>query len=78
MHPTRDAPSWIEKASGSKWNVKPGPASESGFGEFTDAIAGFHNAPTSDPVGGKGNVVFLDGHIAPHPMEESLALAWPY
>ena len=78
VHPTGDAPSWIERAGGSKWNVKPGPASEGGFGEFTDAIAGFHNAPTSDPVGGKGNVVFLDGHIAPHPMEESLALAWPY
>ena len=75
--PTRDAPTWIRKV-GSKWNVKPGPASEGGLGEFTDVIAGFHNAPSSDPIGGKGNVAFLDGHIGAHSFEESFALAWPY
>jgi prepilin-type N-terminal cleavage/methylation domain-containing protein/prepilin-type processing-associated H-X9-DG protein len=76
--PTSEAPNWVQKAGGNKWNVKPGPASEGGLGEFTDVIAGFHNAPTSDPVGGKGNTAFLDGHIAPHSLEESFALAWPY
>jgi prepilin-type processing-associated H-X9-DG protein len=60
---------------GSKWNVKPGPVSEGGSGKLTDAIAGFHNAPTGEPVGGKGNVAFLDGHTAPDSMEESYALA---
>jgi prepilin-type N-terminal cleavage/methylation domain-containing protein/prepilin-type processing-associated H-X9-DG protein len=76
--PTSDAPNWIQRAGGSKWNVKPGPASEGGTGEFSDVIAGFHNAPTSDPIGGKGNTAFLDGHIAAHPSAESFALAWPY
>jgi prepilin-type N-terminal cleavage/methylation domain-containing protein/prepilin-type processing-associated H-X9-DG protein len=76
--PTSDAPNWIQRAGGSKWQVKPGPASEGGTGEFSDAIAGFHNAPTSDPIGGKGNAAFLDGHIAAHPSAESFALAWPY
>lgn len=78
VYPTSDAPNWIARAGGSKWNVKPGPTSEGGLGEFCDAIAGFHNAPSGDPVGGKGNIVFLDGHVAPHPTEESFALAWPY
>jgi len=76
--PTSDAPNWIQRAGGSKWNVKPGPASEGGLGEFTDVIAGFHQAPSGDPIGGKGNVAFLDGHIAPHATPESFALAWPY
>jgi prepilin-type N-terminal cleavage/methylation domain-containing protein/prepilin-type processing-associated H-X9-DG protein len=76
--PTSEAPDWIARAGGSKWNVKPGPASEGGSGEFTDAIAGFHNAPSGNPIGGKGNVAFLDGHVAPHPTEDSFALAWPY
>lgn len=76
--PTSEAPNWVQRAGGNKWNVKPGPASEGGMGEFTDAIAGFHNAPTADPVGGKGNVSFLDGHVGAHPTEESFALAWPY
>ena len=76
--PTSEGPNWVQRAGGSKWNVRPGPASEDGLGEFTDAIAGFHNAPTGDPVGGKGNVAFLDGHVAAHAMEESFALAWPY
>jgi prepilin-type N-terminal cleavage/methylation domain-containing protein/prepilin-type processing-associated H-X9-DG protein len=78
VHPTRDGPSWIQRAGGSKWNVRPGPASEGGTGEFCDAIGGFHNAPSGDPTGGKGNAAFLDGHVAPHPVEDSFALAWPY
>ena len=77
IHPTADAPDWIARAGG-KWAVRPGPESEGGHGEFCDVIAGFHNAPSGDPIGGKGNVVFLDGHVAAHPTEESFALAWPY
>jgi len=77
IHPTSDAPNWIKRA-GSKWNVRPGPASEGGQGEFCDVIAGFHNAPSGDPIGGKGTVLFLDGHVAAHATEESFALAWPY
>jgi len=77
VYPTSDAPNWIQRA-GSKLAVRPGPASEGGHGEFCDAIAGFHHAPSSDPIGGKGNVAFLDGHVAAHPTEESFALAWPY
>jgi prepilin-type N-terminal cleavage/methylation domain-containing protein/prepilin-type processing-associated H-X9-DG protein len=75
--PTSDAPNWIKKAGG-KWNIKPGPASEGGMGEFCDVIAGFHNAPSSDPIGGRGSVAFLDGHIGAHSFPESFALAWPY
>ena len=78
IHPPGDAPNWIQQAGGSKWNVRPGPASEGGQGEFCDVIAGFHNAPSGDPIGGKGNVVFLDGHVGAHATEESFALAWPY
>ncbi len=75
--PTSEAPNWVTKA-GSKWRVRPGPASEGGMGEFTDVIAGFHNAPSGDPIGGKGNVAFLDGHIGAHSFEETFALGWPY
>jgi prepilin-type N-terminal cleavage/methylation domain-containing protein/prepilin-type processing-associated H-X9-DG protein len=78
IHPTSDAPNWIKRAGGNKWNIRPGPASEGGSGEFCDAIAGFHNAPASDPIAGKGNVAFLDSHVAPHFTAESFALAWPY
>src|SRR4030042_1476248 len=56
IRPSSDAPNRIQKAGGNKWNVKPGLESEGGSGEFCDAIAGFHNAPTSDPIAGKGNV----------------------
>lgn len=76
--PTSEGPNWIQRAGGSKWHVRPGPASEGGLGEFTDVIAGFHNAPSGDPIGGKGNAVFLDGHVGAHPFEESFQLAWPH
>ncbi|MHC4494721.1 MAG: type II secretion system protein [Planctomycetota bacterium] len=76
--PTNEAPNWVARAGGSKWNVRPGPASEGGSGELTDVIAGFHNAPSGDPIGGKGNVAFVDGHVAPHPTADSFPLAWPY
>ena len=78
VHPTSDAPNWVAQAGGSKWNVKPGPSTVGGAGELVDVIAGFHNAPSGDPTGGKGNVAFVDGHVAPHPTEESFPLAWPY
>jgi len=78
VYPTSDGPAWIARAGGNAWNVRCGPESEGGLGEFTDSIAGFHNAPSGDPVGGKGTVAFLDGHVAAHAPEESFALAWPH
>ena len=36
VHPTREAPDWVARAGGSKWNVRPGPACEGGSGELVD------------------------------------------
>lgn len=56
--------------------IKPGPE---GVGEpFWDVIAGFHHAPTSDWLRGKGNCAFLDGHVSAHRREETFPLAWPH
>jgi len=55
--------------------IKPGPE---GVGQFWDVIAGFHYAPTGDPLGGKGNCAFLDGHIDAYPRSETFPLAWPH
>ncbi len=63
------------KKYGSKWNVKNGPSPN--FGAFTDAVAGFHNAPSRDVLGGKANCVFVDGHTGPVASEDSFAYAWP-
>jgi len=59
---------------GSYRNIKPGPE---GVGPFWDVIAGFHHAPTADPLGGKGNCAFLDGHVAPHRRSETFPISWP-
>jgi prepilin-type N-terminal cleavage/methylation domain-containing protein/prepilin-type processing-associated H-X9-DG protein len=64
---------WLNQA-GSYRLIKPGPE---GVGPFWDVIAGFHYAPSGDPLGGKGNCAFLDGHIGAHPREETFPLAWP-
>jgi len=76
IHPPSAVPSWIAKAGGSPWDVRPGPPPE-GMGEMTDVIAGFHNAPSGNPVDGKGNCAFLDGHVSAHPRSESFPLAYP-
>jgi len=59
----------------SKRNITPGP--DGTYGQFTDIIAGFHNAPSGNVVAGKGNVSFADGHVAPVAREDSFAVAWP-
>ena len=56
-------------------NIKPGPE---GVGQFWDVIAGFHHAPSGDPLGGRGNCAFLDGHVEAHPREETFPLSWPH
>jgi len=65
---------WLDSVGGSPRLIEPGPE---GVGQFYDVIAGFHNAPTSDKLRGKGNCAFLDGHIAAHPRSETFPLAWP-
>jgi prepilin-type processing-associated H-X9-DG protein/prepilin-type N-terminal cleavage/methylation domain-containing protein len=55
-------------------NIMPGPY---GVGQFWDVIAGFHYAPSGDPMGGKGNCAFLDGHVEGHTRMETFPLSWP-
>jgi len=64
---------WLNQ-TGSYLLIKPGPE---GVGQFWDVIAGFHHAPSGDPMGGKGNCAFLDGHIEAHRRAETFPLAWP-
>jgi len=64
---------WLNQA-GSYRLIRPGPE---GVGPFWDVIAGFHYAPSQDPLGGKGNCAFLDGHVAAHTRSETFPLAWP-
>lgn len=65
---------WLTSVGCNPWSIKPGPE---GVGQFYDAIAGFHHAPTGDKLRGRGNCAFLDGHIAAHPRSETFPLAWP-
>jgi prepilin-type N-terminal cleavage/methylation domain-containing protein/prepilin-type processing-associated H-X9-DG protein len=68
---------WLKhpSAMGSYQLIKPGPE---GVGEpFWDVIAGFHNAPTANPMGGRGNCAFLDGHVSGHTRAETFPLSWP-
>jgi len=60
--------------NGNYRNIRPGPT---GVGPFWDVIAGFHYAPSGDPLGGKGNCAFLDGHIEGHSRMETFPLSWP-
>ena len=59
----------------SKYNITTGP--DGTYGQFTDVIAGFHNAPSGNVVAGKGNCSFADGHVAPVSRLDSFAVAWP-
>jgi prepilin-type N-terminal cleavage/methylation domain-containing protein/prepilin-type processing-associated H-X9-DG protein len=57
-----------------KLSIKPGPDN---YGEFCDIVAGFHNAPSGDVTGGKGNCTFVDGHVAAISRDDSFSYAWP-
>ena len=65
---------WMSRVGGNYRNIQPGPE---GVGQFWDVIAGFHRAPSGDPLGGKGNCTFLDGHIDAHSRLETFPIAWP-
>lgn len=65
---------WFNQ-TGSYGLIKAGPE---GVGALGNVIAGFHNAPTGDPLAGKGNCAFLDGHVSAHPREDTFILAWPH
>lgn len=64
---------WLNQ-TGSYRLIQPGPE---GVGAFWDVIGGFHYAPSQDPLGGKGNCAFLDGHVEAHSRAETFPLAWP-
>ncbi|MHC4753439.1 MAG: hypothetical protein ACYTFW_26705 [Planctomycetota bacterium] len=68
---------WLSQ-TGSYRLIKPGPQGVGQVGQFWDVIAGFHYAPSGDPLGGRGNCAFLDGHIDAYPREETFPLAWPH
>jgi prepilin-type N-terminal cleavage/methylation domain-containing protein/prepilin-type processing-associated H-X9-DG protein len=69
------------KRFGSKREIRPGPEAQGNWGgqggQFCDIIAGFHNAPSGDVTGGKGNATFVDGHVAAVHRDDSFAVAWP-
>jgi len=67
---------WMAAVGNNPKLIIPGPAPE-GVGTFYDVIAGFHNAPSGDPLGGRGNCAFLDGHIDAHYRKETFYLAYP-
>jgi prepilin-type N-terminal cleavage/methylation domain-containing protein/prepilin-type processing-associated H-X9-DG protein len=54
--------------------VIPGPE---GVGAFWDVIGGFHNAPASDLLAGRGNCALLDGHVDAYPRAETFFHAYP-
>jgi prepilin-type N-terminal cleavage/methylation domain-containing protein/prepilin-type processing-associated H-X9-DG protein len=68
--------SWLNSpvVKGDYHNIRPGP---NGVGQFWDVIAGFHYAPSGDPMGGKGNCAFLDAHVGSHTRLETFPLSWP-
>jgi prepilin-type processing-associated H-X9-DG protein len=66
--------SWLSQTGGDLRQVIPGP---DGVGPFYDVIAGFHNAPTSDKLRGRGNCAFLDGHVEAFSRAETFYYAYP-
>jgi len=66
--------SWMAQTNNNPRIIEPGPE---GVGAFWDVIAGFHNAPSGDKLGGRGNCAFLDGHVDAHYRRETFYLAWP-
>lgn len=65
---------WMGRVQNDPRLITPGP---DGVGQFYDVVAGFHNAPSGDKLGGRGNCAFLDGHVDAHPRAETFFLAWP-
>ncbi len=65
---------WFGKVGRDPDQVIPGP---DGVGPFYDVVSGFHNAPTSNPFGGKGNCAMLDGHIEAFTRAETFPHAYP-
>ena len=55
---------WLANVGGAPRLVIPGPE---GVGAFYDVIAGFHNAPASNLMAGRGNCALLDGHVDAYP-----------
>lgn len=66
--------SWLSQF-GSYRLIKPGPDTSP---PFWDVIAGFHNAPSGDPLAGKGNCALLDGHVEGYSRLDTFPLAWPH
>jgi hypothetical protein len=73
--PVSDAEAAV-KSRGNRWAVKPGPPPE-GVGTFADIIAGFHHAPTGNPVAGRGTCVFLSGQVEARNRLDTFPLLWP-
>lgn len=65
---------WFAKVGRTPRLVIPGP---DGVGPFWDVIAGFHNAPASDLLAGRGNCALLDGHVDAYPRAETFYHAYP-
>jgi prepilin-type processing-associated H-X9-DG protein len=80
IYATAEAKAFVKQYR-SKYNIKPGPEALGSWGgqggQFCDIIAGFHNAPSGDVTGGKGNVTFVDGHVGSVDRDDSFAVAWP-
>lgn len=62
--------------TGNRWAVRPGPPPD-GIGTFVDIIAGCHNAPTRNPVAGRGTCVFLSGQVEARNRLDTFPLLWP-
>jgi prepilin-type N-terminal cleavage/methylation domain-containing protein/prepilin-type processing-associated H-X9-DG protein len=65
---------WFASVGRTPRLVIPGP---DGVGPFWDVIAGFHNAPASNLLGGRGNCAMLDGHVDAYPRSETFVHAYP-
>ena len=65
---------WFAKVGQTPRLVIPGP---DGVGAFWDVIGGFHNAPASDLLAGRGNCAMLDGHVDAYPRSETFVHAYP-
>jgi prepilin-type N-terminal cleavage/methylation domain-containing protein/prepilin-type processing-associated H-X9-DG protein len=65
---------WFARVGQTPRLVIPGP---DGVGPFWDVIGGFHNAPASNLLAGRGNCALLDGHVDAYPRAETFVHAYP-